>query len=172
MEELREEFESYIQATIQSLEQTDIALKMKILEISNTLSKFTLLSIFMVGVMMVHLIFFGSWVFFRVGETKEMQMQLQQMMQTSKTEHEEVAQRFIKIDENQKAILDASVETNYTVRGHDDEQQAFSTEVLTSMKSLIQENKSILIKLRDDVAEIQSLHKKQQSIAQKKKLRL
>ena len=141
--------------TLGKLESAEKANSIKNAENFYILSKFTLITSFLVGVMLLHLALFAGWSFFVANQNNETKMAIASHDTISDKSRSDIEAKLLVLDTNQKALIDSTAETNYTIHSNNDETLQQIVLIVGSNKKILEHiqeittyNKNILNKLQ------------------------
>ena len=109
-----------------------------------TLSKFMIISTFLIGIMTVHLTMFGIWSFYVSTQNADIRSTIIDNRNLSEERDLKVQASINKVENDQKALIESSAENNYNNHSHNDESEALSQKMLSEIKSLVQFNQKLL----------------------------
>lgn len=116
-------------ATLAKLESTDG-------RIYNTLSKYTLMTSFVIGLMLVHLTFFGVWSIYVVGQNNDTRSLVMENRAIADNRQAKTDNDLAKMVQEQKALVDSTAENNYLLHGQLDVLPRIQQEILNKLNKL------------------------------------
>ena len=118
-----------ISTTLQKLEATDA-------RIFNTLSKYTMMTTFVIGLMLVHLTFFGVWSIYVITQNNDTMHVVMENRAISDNRQAKTDAEIEKIAVEQKALVDSTAENNYLLHGQLDTLPRIQQEILNKINKM------------------------------------
>jgi hypothetical protein len=115
--------------TLSKLEKTDA-------NIFNTLSKYTLMTSFVIGLMLVHITFFGVWSVYVITQNNDTMHVVMENRAIADNRQTKTDADLAKIVLEQKALVDSTAENNYLLHGQLDVLPRIQQEILNKLNKL------------------------------------
>ena len=127
-------------AKVQAMEMSMIDILNKIENtdkyLVHTLSKFTLISTFLIGVMTMHLTLFGVWAFYVSNQNMFIEETILTNRNTSEQRDARLQASINNMAKEQQALIESTAENNYNITGHNSESEINSEKINTTLEKL------------------------------------